>query len=241
MNVLAIGAHGDDLEYFCGGTLARYAANGDHVVMCVVTDGRGRPLGNPDEIAALRKAEAQAAADVIGAELMWLGVPDGGLQVNMETRRLFIEAIRASDADVIIAHPAKDYHPDHVAVNKLVLAAAQVSRTANYPSQYPPIRKTVPVAFMDSELGVDFNPHEYVDISDFWDVKVQMLRQHLSQHMPVMQYDPDFVLPPDDENPFLHPAKVMSQFRGIQAGVPYAEAFRWWRAANRIVTRRLLP
>ena len=82
MNVLAFGAHGDDLEAFCGGTLALYARSGHKVVMCVVTDGRGRPQGDPLEIAALRKKEAEASANVIGAELDWLGVPDGELTVN---------------------------------------------------------------------------------------------------------------------------------------------------------------
>ena len=47
---LAIGAHGDDLEMFCGGTLARCRQRGDQVFMCVVTDGRGRPKGEPDQM-----------------------------------------------------------------------------------------------------------------------------------------------------------------------------------------------
>ncbi len=93
-NVLAIGAHGDDLELFCGGTLARCAERGDKVFMCVVTDGRGRPKGDPDQIAAIRQTEAQASADVIGAELIWLGFPDGGLMFDDATRHLFIEVIR---------------------------------------------------------------------------------------------------------------------------------------------------
>src|SRR5689334_3277524 len=121
MNVLAIGAHGDDLELFCGGTLARYAAQGDHVVMCVVTDGRGRPAGNPDEIAAIRKAEAEASAAVIGAESVWMGIPDGGLWFDEAARHLFVEAIRRAKPDVIITHPPDDYHPDHKTTSRLVM------------------------------------------------------------------------------------------------------------------------
>ncbi|MEP7294165.1 MAG: PIG-L family deacetylase, partial [Chloroflexota bacterium] len=101
VNVLAFGAHGDDLEMFCGGTLARRAERGDRVFMCVVTDGRGRPKGDPDQIAAIRKKEAQASADVIGAELVWLGIPDGDLKVDDATRHLFIETIRRTEPDVI--------------------------------------------------------------------------------------------------------------------------------------------
>src|SRR5262249_37403206 len=158
MNVLAIGAHGDDLEEFCGGTLALYAQAGHHVVMCVVTDGRGRPMGDPEQIAAIRKQEAQASADVIGAELVWMGVPDGDLMADEPTRHKFIEVMRQSSPDIMITHPPDDYHPDHNMTSRLVMDAAQVSRTTNYRSKLPPIRKPVPVAFMDSELGINFLP-----------------------------------------------------------------------------------
>src|SRR5262245_55637794 len=241
MNVLAIGAHGDDLEAFCGGTLALYHQAGHHVVMCVATDGRGRPMGDPEQIAAIRKAEARASADLISAELVWLRVPDGDLAVTEPTRHLIIETIRATAADVIITNPPDDYHPDHNATSRLVMDAAQVARTSNYRSTLPPIRKPVPVAFMDSENGINFEPEDYVDISAVWETKVNMLLQHRSQHMPGPRYDPDFVLPPADQNPIVRAARIMSEFRGLACGAPYGEGFRWWRAANRIVARRLLP
>jgi LmbE family N-acetylglucosaminyl deacetylase len=241
MNVLAIGAHGDDLEAFCGGTLALYRQAGHRVVMCVVTDGRGRPKGDPDQIAAIRKTEAQAAANLIGAELSWLAVPDGDLVVDEPTRHKFIEVIRSVSPDVIITHPPDDYHPDHMATSRLAMDAAQISRTSNYRSSLPPIRKPVPVAFMDTETGVGFEPEDYVDISSVWEVKVEMLLQHRSQHMPGPTYDPNYRLPPADQNPIVRAARVMSEFRGLACGAAYGEAFRWWRAANRIVPRRLVP
>lgn len=241
MNVLAIGAHGDDLEAFCGGTLALYRRAGHRVVMCVVTDGRGRPQGDPDQIAAIRKDEAQASADLIGAELVWLAVPDGDLVVDEPTRHKFIEVIRETSADVILTHPPQDYHPDHNATSQLVMDAAQVARTTNYRSRLPPIRKTVPVAFLDAEFGINFEPEDYVDISDVWDVKVEMLLKHKSQHMPGPAYDPDFVLPPAEDNAIVRAARIMSEFRGLACGARYGEGFRWWRAANRVVAKRMLP
>jgi LmbE family N-acetylglucosaminyl deacetylase len=242
MNVMAIGAHGDDIEEFCGGTLAKHGRNGDRVFMCVATDGSGRPKGDPAEVARIRKAEAQASADLIGAELVWIGAPDGYLTINHDTRHQFIEAIRASEPDYIITHPPQDYHPDHVATSHLVIEAAQVARTSNYPSKYPPLRKQVPVAFMAAELGIDFVPEDYVDVSDVWDVKVKMLLQHRSQHMPGPTYDPDYQLPDNlEELGIVRAARVMSEFYGLGCGVHHAEPFRWWRAANRIVPRRLLP
>ncbi|RPI99153.1 MAG: PIG-L family deacetylase, partial [Chloroflexi bacterium] len=72
--VLAVGAHPDDLEILCGGTLARYARQGDHVTMAIATDGSaGHMLIPPEELAGIRRAEAQAAAALIGADLHWLG------------------------------------------------------------------------------------------------------------------------------------------------------------------------
>jgi len=240
VNVLAIGAHGDDLEMFCGGTLARCAERGDRVYMCVVTDGRGKPKGDPEQIAAIRRAEAQAAADIIGAELVWLGVCDGRLTVDDETRHLFIETIRRTEPDVIITHPADDYHPDHRNTNRLTLDAAQIARTANYPSEYKPHTITVPVAFMDAERGVNFVPEEYVDVTPVWEQKVRMLACHVSQLMPD-EYDPNFVPPPPESDVFNYYITVLSAFRGLACNVRFAEGFRWWQAANRLVPYRILP
>jgi len=240
MNVLAIGAHGDDLELFCGGTLARFAQRGDHVTMCVVTDGRGRPKGNEAEIIAIRKAESEASAKVIGADSVMLGVPDGGLWFDPPTRHLFVELIRRTMPDVIITHPEHDYHPDHKTTSRLVMDAVQIARTANYPSEYAPHRKLVPVAFMEAECGIDFNPEDYVDVTPVWEQKLRMLEQHRSQLMPGV-YDPNFVMPKREDNGFYHYVYVLGGFRGLAANVKFAEGFRWWRAASRIVTYRVLP
>ncbi len=240
MNVLAIGAHGDDLEMFCGGTLARFAERGDKVFMCVVTDGRGRPKGELETVVRIRKAEAEASASVIGAENVWLGIPDGGLWFNEDTRHLFIETIRACKPDLIITHPEHDYHPDHKTTSRLVMDAAQIARTANYPSQYAPHRAIVPVAFMEAERGINFIPEEYVDISSVWEKKLAMLASHVSQMMPA-EYDPSFVAPSPDDSMFAHYAKALGAFRGLAVNTAYAEGFRWWHAANRLVTHRVMP
>jgi LmbE family N-acetylglucosaminyl deacetylase len=240
MNVLAIGAHGDDLEMFCGGTLARFAQRGDKVFMCVVTDGRGRPKGELETVVSVRRKEAQASADLIGAESVWLGIPDGGLWFNDDTRHIFIETIRACTPDLIITHPQDDYHPDHKTTSRLVLDAAQIARTANYPSQYAPHRAVVPIAFMEAERGIGFIPEEYVDISDVWETKLAMLGQHVSQLMP-SEYDPTFTPPPYGESMFAHYARALGAFRGLAVNCAYAEGFRFWHAANRLTTYRVLP
>ncbi len=242
MNVLAIGAHGDDLEVFCGGTLALCAQRGDSVTMCVVTDGRGRPKGDPDQIAAIRHQEAAASAALIGAELAWLAMPDGAVVADKNTCRPFVELIRRVKPELIITHPPEDYHPDHTAVSRLVIESVQLARTANFAAELPPHRGAVAVYFMESERGIGFLPEDYVDISTVFEVKLQMLRCHRSQFMPPTEpYDPDFVVPIDNQHPFMRYAYAMSSFRGVQADVAYAETFRAWRSAGRVLTKRVLP
>lgn len=241
MNILAIGAHGDDIEVQCGGTLAKAAARGDKTFMCVTTDGRGRPKGNPDEIAAVRKQESQNSADVIGAELKWLGIPDGGLKPTDEYVSRFVNVIRETKPDIIITHPADDYHPDHRYTYQMVLDAAQLARVRNYPlSDLEPYRGRCPIAFMDGVNGLSFIPEEWVDITDHFETKAEMLSKHVSQFMPDT-YEPDFEIPPRDQNPMMRAIDIQSQYRGMQCGVRYAEAFIYWKSFNRVVPYRILP
>lgn len=241
VNILAIGAHPDDLEEFCGGTLALYMRAGHRVTMCVVTDGQGNPQGKPEEIAAIRKEEAQASADVIGADLVWMAIPDGRVVMDEASRVYFADVIRATAPDLIITHPPDDYHPDHINTSQLVIQAVQSTHTPNHHSQYPRLPGPMPVAFMDAEHGINFLPEEYVDISSVWDTKVKMLLQHRSQCMPDGKYNPNHTLPPIEQIPLVREMRILSEFRGLSCGAAYAEGFRWWRVAYRLTAKRLLP
>jgi len=114
MNVLFVGAHPDDIETFCGGTAARYQERGDRLFFCVATNGNvGSSTIPPDEIAFIRRKEAQNGAAMVGAELIWLGFDDEFLFDNRETRHSFINAFRIADPDVVFCHWRNDYNPDH--------------------------------------------------------------------------------------------------------------------------------
>jgi LmbE family N-acetylglucosaminyl deacetylase len=241
MNVLAIGAHPDDIDALCAGTLARYAQEGARVVLCVVTDGRNHPTGDPGKVAAMRHAEAQASAKLIGAELVWLGLPDGTLLVDLEKKAAFVEMILAAEPHIILTHPPEDYHSDHEATSRLTTAAIQMAWAPPPSSRLPPLRRPVPVAFCATALGINFVPEDYVDISQVWETKMKMLLQHRSQYLPGPSYAEEEVKEPVDQYYIARLTRVMSEFYGLACGAAYAEAFRWWRAADRIVPRRLLP
>ncbi|NCB03217.1 MAG: PIG-L family deacetylase, partial [Spirochaetia bacterium] len=87
MNVLFFGAHPDDIETFSGGTAFRYAQMGAKLFFCVATNGNvGSSTLGKEEIAKIRKKEAECAANMIGAQLIWLNFDDEFLIDSLETR-----------------------------------------------------------------------------------------------------------------------------------------------------------
>lgn len=217
MNVLAIGAHPDDIENFCAGTLARYAEEGHEVWIAIATRGDiGSPTGTREEIAEIRHLESQRSAEIIGAHLIWMGYDDEFLFNDRPTRTSFIDAIREARADVMFTLSESDYHPDH-------RTAAIVARDARIPASVPLISTAFPasriptVFIMDTYKGRNFEPEGYVDIGQTLDLKRRMLSQHVSQ-MTWMKA----VFDADMESDLV----VQSEMRGRQAGCGYAEAFQ---------------
>ena len=114
MNILAIGAHPDDVEFLCAGTLALYAAQGHNVFIAVATNGNvGSPTLGNKEIRSIRKKESEEACKLINAKLIWMDFDDEWLFDNKETRLVFIDAIREANPEVMFIHNKSDYHPDH--------------------------------------------------------------------------------------------------------------------------------
>src|SRR5690606_11250778 len=106
MNILFFGAHPDDMEILCGGTILECIARGHTVWMAVATNGNvGSPTLSKNEIAAVRKREAEEAAAVLGAAgLIWMDENDEFLFDDERTRLKFVDAIRQARADVIVTH-----------------------------------------------------------------------------------------------------------------------------------------
>ncbi len=233
MRVLAVGAHPDDLEILCGGTLARYAQEGHDVIMCVATDGTaGHMIIKPAELAKIREREARNAAKVIDADFIWLGFPDELIFDDRPTRLAFVDAIRQARPDLIITHTPDDYHPDHRTVSKLVFDASFVASLPNIETEHPAHPVVPPIYFMDTLAGKNFHPSEFVDISATIETKRRMLACHESQVTWLKDHDDIDIME------FMN---SVARARGFQCNVEYAEGFRSEDVWPRKAPHRLLP
>ena len=218
MRVLAVGAHPDDLEILCAGSLAKYAKRGDHVTMAVATNGEvGSPTLPKEEIAEIRRQEACASAKVIGADFIWMDYPDEFLFSNEQTRLNFLNTVRKARPDIILTHAPVDYHPDHRTTGEILWDIRVMTTVPNIKTEEPPCAKIPEVYYFDTVAGIDFVPQFYVDISETFELKKQMLGCHKSQSTWLEnQYGMDYMQ-------FI---EYISRFRGLQCGVKYAECFQ---------------
>lgn len=234
MRVLAVGAHPDDLEILCAGTLARCVARGDDVTMAHVARGDAGSFDHgADEIAAIRDREARAAAALLGATYLALEVPDGKVNAADEAQReSVVDLVRSARPDLVITHAPNDYMPDHNEVSKLVFDATFTASLPNYRPETAAHGIVPALYYMDTLAGVGFSPEDYVDISETVETKVEAFRTHASQVGWLLEHDGvDMV----DQ------IRTVARFRGLQCRVPYAEGFSACRTWLRSGPRRLLP
>jgi len=233
MRILAIGAHPDDTEFLCAGTLAIYSKKGYEIFMCHVCDGnKGSLTYNSDELAKIRRDEAIQSAKVIGATSIWAGISDGEVVLDLDSRVKIIDVIRQANPDLIITHSPDDYHSDHINVSRLVFEAIYIANLKLWKTSYPPSDKLPYLYYMDTEAGINFNPTEYVDITDTIETKIEMMLKNKSQVewlKEMHKYDAIEVI------------KLVARFRGLQAGVMYAEAFIQQKMYPQGLTKRVLP
>ena len=180
MRVLAIGAHPDDLVILCGGTLARYAAAGHEVTMVDVTRGdRGSFVHTSEEIARIRAAESNAAAETIGASYRALGLSDGEVfSQDRAQRMMIVDLVREARPDVILTHSPNDYMADHNEVSRLVFDTSFLATLPLLETGTAAHGQVTPLFYLDTLGGLGFEPTEWVDISATIEQKLDMMRAH---------------------------------------------------------------
>jgi LmbE family N-acetylglucosaminyl deacetylase len=161
--VLVVGAHPDDLELACGGTLARFTDHG-HEVRAIVMSRGGRG-GHPEG----REREAQAGAETLDLEGISVHqFTDTKMATEMEEMVRVVElAVSLFKPDVIITHSKHDQHQDHHAVHLATLRAGRTCSTI--------------LCFESPSVTAEFKPHYFVDIDGYVDAKIAAVKAHAGQ------------------------------------------------------------
>ena len=143
-----------------------------------------------------------------------------------------VEIVRIAQPDMIITHYPDDYMPDHCETSKLVFYASFASSCPNYRTQSSCFEPVVPIYYMETAGAMGFIPEEYVDISDYLDLKLEAIRCHKSQAQWL-----------DDHDGFNMEefATVVGRLRGIQCNRQYAEGFCKCNVWPRAQAERVLP
>ena len=206
-NILAIGAHADDVEFGCGGTLIKHIENGDNVVIVVMARGNVQHTVTGEIVRVESKTikESKASAKFIGAKLIKLSYEDTRVPFNSKSVTDLEKIISEYKIDTIYTHWAADTHQDHINTFRSTLASARTIKNVLSYEQVPLPR----ISEKTPELNY------FVDISDYFDKKIESCNLHKSQIEKYINYGYDMI-----EN-----LEIMARHRGNQIGVRYAEAF----------------
>ena len=200
--VLVIGAHPDDPESMCAGTMLKLKAMGAEVVAVYLTSGEAGIVGKTHEQArTIRQAEALKACELLGIKAIFLTQIDGNAEVNKERYAEMKALIEAEKPDMVITHWPIDSHRDHRVCSILVYDAWRMTGR-NFDLYYSEV--------MTGMQTQNFTPTLWVDITAYRDKKIQAYLCHESQELEgaVKEYH-----------------DTMERMRGMECQAKYAEAF----------------
>ena len=179
-DVLAIGAHPDDIELSCGGTIAKLVRQGHRVALADMTQGELGTRGSKE----IRAREAADAASILGVVTRRnLRLPDGGIEIKTEHVKKVIALIRELRPSILLIPHGVERHPDHVHTHQLCREAWFYAGLEKLPTiirgiQQQPHR---PHHFFEFMQWHEFDPAFIVDISDTYETKMNAIRAHASQ------------------------------------------------------------
>jgi N-acetylglucosamine malate deacetylase 1 len=216
LDILAFGAHPDDVEIGMGGTLAKYAREGKRVGICDLTLAELSSNGNVDT----RSQEANNASLLLGLEVREnLHLPDRGLFVNEAYIKKITTIIRKYKPKLIFTPYYEDRHPDHGNCSKLVEEAAFSAGIRNYVDDEGLEPHKIQSNYFYMINGFH-KPSFVVDVSEMMDIKLQSLRAYESQFL-MMNNTIDTPL----VNGYIETVEARERLFGKEVGVEYAEGF----------------
>jgi len=217
LDLLAIGAHPDDVDISCGGTLALAAAQGYAVGILDLTRGEMGTNGTPE----MRAAEATEAARILGAAGRWnAGLPDGGIRSGDPEQEVRVVGwLRRLRPAILLTHYPQDRHPDHVQASLIAERAWYLAGLARYKADGEPFRSEARFHFA-SRVG--FHPTLVVDVTEMWETKRRAMLAHKSQvTQEVAGATPTQLNQPD----FLERIESRMRHYGGMIGVRYGEPY----------------
>lgn len=199
MNILALGAHPDDIEYGCGGTFLKFARKGENIYFMILT--KGEFGGNPE----VRRREQEQAMKMLGVKKIFWG---GCIDTELPNERVIItridKVIDEVKAEEVYVNYLNDIHQDHRTLAECALAATRYVKR---------------VFFYEDYTSVNFEPDIFVDIEDVLEEKQKLIRVFSSQVAKSYPTKLDMV----------ESVKAIANFRGFQGKVKYAEGFKAFR------------
>jgi bacillithiol biosynthesis deacetylase BshB1 len=226
IDFLAIGAHPDDIELSCGGTIAKLTGEGKTVVIADLTGGELGTRGSGE----IRAQESAEAARILGVKTrVNLGIPDGSVEVNDENVHKIIQVIRRYRPKAVIVNQEYERHPDHEAAHRLLRTAMFKSGLGKYESEYEgktqePYRTRKVYSYMQSYEFRNKNVF-FVDISDTFETKMKAISAYVSQVYVPGQSDMNGPTTRLSRPEFIDELKSRAMYWGSLVGVRYAEAF----------------
>ncbi len=230
VKVLAVGAHPDDVEFTCAGTLGLLAKRGCTVAIATLSSG---DLGSVEwpapKTAEIRRREAANAAALLGASYRCLEFHDFGIYLDDEANRRVTELLRAVQPDLVFAPSPQDYMADHENTSALVRNACFYASVPHYltctdsPAASPPMTRVPALYYCDPVEGKDWFgrpilPSLVVDISETIEIKSQMLACHESQR--------NWLRRQHGVDQYIEEMKLWAADRGRLIGRPFGEGFR---------------
>ena len=221
IDILAIGAHPDDVELGCGGTILSHIAQGLTVGILDLTHGELGTRGTGE----LRLQEAKNAATLLGIKVRHnLGLADGFFQNDKATQLLLIQYIRQYRPSIILTNAIHDRHPDHARSAQLTEDAAFLSGLSKVTTIVDGVAQQPhrPMGIYHYIQALDIEAQFAVDISEYYEQKVAAVMAYQSQfYDPTVSEPNTFISSPE----FLEFVKGRASHWGVPLGVRYAEGF----------------
>lgn len=216
VDLLFFGAHPDDIELSCGGTIAKFAKQGQRVGIVELTRGEMGTRGTPQ----IRRREAMAAMRILGARFReQLDFGDGAVRTGRDEELQLIDVIRRCRPKVIFVMWPDDRHPDHTRTGRVVTEAAFYAGLRALERELPAHRPQVTVYYPQNYM---VPPSFVVDVTESWKTKMRAVAAFKSQF-----YDPKAKGPQTfiSSKKFIDMIEARGRHFGALIGVEYGEAF----------------